>query len=530
MPIAPLQHQEMEVVPIPTVGNFILVCNHVALYGLKIFLLVLVAVILFGRVSYANSERSRCISNSVSSTTSSRQQSRKQMMNVGSKTFMISLWPLIKYVSTTSSSFSTLFLQWHGWSHRLAGGTHLCWMILGTFYVTQSGSNIDFSSWKYKTFAYDVVLGVLGVITTYTASQGFPHKTIQNNIGQSGTLHLNAIVTQAEMIEHLFYQFLNLCQSIYLHTLSYYYSSYYSGDDPDNITINMSIVYRLSMLWLVTSPWLVRHKLPVHSFSHNWLLYQQQRDEQKQRSRIIKSQLKPKEEQTTSSSQDQGGDNNDRVKLILGQRPTHKSKISGNENDSNGTSDSNNSDSGYETETEVLLYRIKKCQYIFYKHVILHGVNIYSMICIAHNNSSSSSRSSSSTIPYSTSWRIFWLLLNLSYVMEFFLQSIVKRRIISQSGMLYLQRWLMSTASISAICVLLEIPMTSSSSLVAAVTTTDSETTTSATYTLSYASFWLVCVTSLILNFVHRHHDVMNTMVIGIVLLLTTTMATSTTT
>ena len=130
-------------------------------------------------------------------------------------------------------------------------------------------------------------------------------------------------------------------------------------------------------------------------------------------------------------------------------------------------------------DTEVFLYRIKKGQYMFYKHVILHGVNISMVISSVKNDA----------IPYSIAWRVFWILLNTSYVMEFFMQSIVKAKVIHQSTMLTMQRFLMLITSLSATIILQHVHVG-------------------------------VSLLSLLLNFVHRHHDLMNTMALAIVFTL----------
>ena len=51
-------------------------------------------------------------------------------------------------------------------------------------------------------------------------------------------------------------------------------------------------------------------------------------------------------------------------------------------------------------------------------------------------------------------FRLYWLCLNLSYVMEFFLQTLVKRLYMSQKTMLVLQRILMSAATFTAIAII----------------------------------------------------------------------------
>jgi len=128
------------------------------------------------------------------------------------------------------------------------------------------------------------------------------------------------------------------------------------------------------------------------------------------------------------------------------------------------------------------LYRIKKAQYVFYKHVILHGLNI--SMALSDDNDKKTS------IPYGTEWRVFWLLLNTSYVMEFFLQTLVKRRVLSQPAMMVLQKLLMAAASLSAASVLATSVRVG------------------------------VCVASFALNVAHRHHDVTNTLGIAVGVLL----------
>ena len=289
--------------------------------------------------------------------------------------------------------FKRLFLHSHGWSHRLAGGAHLLWLFVGAFSIVATSKEPE-DTLRSRVFCYDIILGILGVTATLTAARDFPHKLISTNVkGQSGTLHRKAIVTQEEMIEHAFYQFLNLWQILYLHSL------HLCGDDDAKIQ-------KLFLLWIVTSPWMFRKWLPVHSFSDNWKVYQ-------------------KEKKIQSSNE----------KLAI-------------------------------EDTEVFLYRIKKGQYLFYKHVILHGVNISMVISSVKNDA----------IPYSIGWRVFWILLNTSYVMEFFMQSMVKAKVIHQSTMLTMQRFLMLITTLSAAIILQHVHMG-------------------------------VSLLSLLLNFIHRHHD-----------------------
>lgn len=256
------------------------------------------------------------------------------------------------------------------------GGLHLLLLLTGAFHLQRDYYLI-----------YDLCLGCSGMLLTFTAARDFPHRYIRNAPGQSGTLSEKATVTQAEMMEHLFYQFLNLWQAMYLHCIAE--------------------VSRHGLRWwallAVTAPWWFRHYFPVHSFQQNW--------------------------QKT---------------------PIHK-----------------------RTQPESILYKIKKGQYIFYKHVVLHGLNMTQ--CITPTLS----------LVTTPDWRIFWLCLNTSYVMEFFLQSLVKRRVMDQSTMLTLNRCLMFVSSLASLRAVITVVR------------------------------WNLCAASLLLQFTHRHHDVFNTMLIA---------------
>jgi hypothetical protein len=124
------------------------------------------------------------------------------------------------------------------------------------------------------------------------------------------------------------------------------------------------------------------------------------------------------------------------------------------------------------------IYQIKKWQYVFYKHVILHGLNI----------SVAFPKEQVEALPVSFEWRIFWLCLNSSYVMEFFLQSLVKRGVMSQYSMLTLQWILMISSSLSAI---------------------------GAVFGRVRLCAFLI---SLLLNFLNRGHEVVNTMITTLII------------
>eukprot|EP00542_Grammatophora_oceanica_P014024 CAMPEP_0194032294 /NCGR_PEP_ID=MMETSP0009_2-20130614/5268_1 /TAXON_ID=210454 /ORGANISM="Grammatophora oceanica, Strain CCMP 410" /LENGTH=367 /DNA_ID=CAMNT_0038672687 /DNA_START=36 /DNA_END=1139 /DNA_ORIENTATION=+ len=309
-----------------------------------------------------------------------------------------------------------LFLQRHGWSHRLAGLLLLIWLIIGVMFVVvdvrQDQPTVTLS--RLHILLYDVVLGCLGTAATLSAARDFPHKYVKNaRKGQSGTLEEAAIVTQSEMIEHSFYQFLNLWQALYLHSVASTTLSASSAGVVDGDSMLWSLL-SWTALGIVTLPWWVRKSwFPVHSFSANW---------------------------KTNSMEE---------------------------------------DTRLRSSVELLLYRIKKWQYVFYKHVILHGVNL-------------TLATRPSQLVHTRSWRIFWIALNMSYVMEFFLQSMVKNKrlgVLSQAAMLCLQRLLMTSSSMAALTILGNVRPE-------------------------------LCLLSLVLNFWRRHHDVTNTLFIGGVMIV----------
>ena len=389
-------------------------------------------------------------------------------------------------------SFRHLFLDSRGWSHRLFGGIHfgllllgasLCWIeaTASKYGAGERNDSIRFALYEVLlsnniciTLIYDILLGCSGVVTTLTAAKDFPHRLVRNKPGRSGSLHQEAIVTQAEMIEHSFYQGLNLLQALYLHLL-YYLSSYHGAASKmvTNAAKFLSIPPalaamgpRILCLWMVTAPWLFRDRFPVHGFSQNW----------SKGSRTMVQETSKAE--TTKIS----------INTTNGNHRTQQDE-------------KRNSNVGEKRDGEIMLYRIKKTQYLFYKHVILHGLNISVAIgdvgssqfsLLSEQSTNSGNHNHRLGIPYGIHWRIFWLLLNTSYVMEFFLQTLVKRKVLSQRDMMVLQKILMTAASLSAMKVL-------------------------------FGNHWEqavvrpeLCVLSLVLNFIHRHHDVSNTIGIAV--------------
>ncbi|KAK1739434.1 hypothetical protein QTG54_009977 [Skeletonema marinoi] len=306
---------------------------------------------------------------------------------------------------SNNASGLKLFTHPHGRIHRLTGLFHLLWLLYGALFLindyhhTQNENN----DWHRKCLVYDITLGTSGIITTLTAASSFPHKHIHNRPGESGTLSNAAIVTQGEMVEHSFYQGVNL---------------------------------RFGMLVLVTLPWAIRKRFPVNSFSANW-----------------------RRKNVEMNKNNRHHDKNGGIRVGTEKESKYLWLING-------------------------MYRFKKWQYVFYKHMILHGLNI----SVASSYQSYKNDTTSLPLPLTPQWRIFWLLLNTSYVMEFFLQSLVKRQVLSQKFMMVLNALLMISASIAS----MESNVLGQVKVEAALI-------------------------SLFLNFYNRGHDVLNTMVTFII-------------
>jgi hypothetical protein len=97
-----------------------------------------------------------------------------------------------------------LFSKRIGRRHAQTGLAYLTWLAVGflsTIFMTVNTAT---------AVAYDAVLATLGISLTLTAAHEFGHKNVRNRA--SGTLDEDATVTYDEMIEHAFYQGLNLFQ------------------------------------------------------------------------------------------------------------------------------------------------------------------------------------------------------------------------------------------------------------------------------------------------------------------------------
>ena len=239
--------------------------------------------------------------------------------------------------------------------HRLFGLALLCWLLLGFADALRPPERP-----LLPRLLYDVVLGTLGTATTLSAAADFRVAHAKAENVASGTLAEEATVTHNEMVEHAFYQLLNLAQILYLHALA--------------AARAWAPWQRAALALGVTLPWCWRGSFPVNSFSANY---------------------------------------HTAVRVPGGAHV--------------GT-----------------LYRIKKAQYLLYKHALLHGLNLSAAL-------------DGLALPGSRPFQLYWMCLNTSYVMEFFLQTLVKRGYLAQPAMLRVQRVLMAVSTATALRVLLAV-------------------------------------------------------------------------
>lgn len=289
-------------------------------------------------------------------------------------------------VALITSLQSEIFLGKHGRLHRCLGLGYLLLLAAGFIDV------IGYSS-AYTTFTFHCAIGISGIFLTLSASWSFDHKHVENPA--SGTLDSHTLVTNNEMVEHAFYQALNLLQVLFLHAL-------------DGVPLPEAL--RLPSVLFVQSIWLLRSRFPVNRFSDNY----KQNDPQS--SSVIR-----------------------------------------------------------------LLYRLKKWQYVFLKHALIFGLNVGVALRRDYFNVG--------RFALSPSFRLYWLLLNASFVFEFFLQTLVRRHLLTHQDMLRLQMLQMLSASLAVIRVLGSVHIGAAAA-------------------------------SVLLNFIHRKHDFMNSCGVVIVMLV----------
>ena len=246
------------------------------------------------------------------------------------------LFAVVFWVVVVASCKSHLFLGTPGRLHRVLGLVHLALLAAGLadVYVDM------FAMLPSGLLFFHATLSISGTLLALSASWAFNHRHIKN--AASGTLDAHALVTNSEMIEHSFYQGLNMLQVVFLHTV----------DALPNHA-------RLCGVLVVQAIWLFRHYFPVNRFSDNY----KQHDPQ----------------------------SSDLIRL---------------------------------------LYRVKKWQYLFLKHALVFGLNVG--VALQVGDSESDVQGGGGFV-CGRPFRVYWLLLNASFVFEFFMQTLVRRRFLTQS-------------------------------------------------------------------------------------------------
>lgn len=155
--------------------------------------------------------------------------------------------------------------------HRAAGAAYLALLLVGALDLVSTVARDRAPPWLplpaplslASRFAYDVALGVGGTILTLTAAQDFKGAHDERRVRNvaSGALDEDQTVTREEMLEHAFYQLLNLAQALFLHASVRFRSP---SSSP------AAAATRALALAAVTAPWLARDAFPVNRFSHNY--------------------------------------------------------------------------------------------------------------------------------------------------------------------------------------------------------------------------------------------------------------------
>ncbi len=250
-----------------------------------------------------------------------------------------------------------LFLGRYGRRHRLVGLLYLCCLLVGV---------ADLWGGRLPRAAFDIGLPSVGVWLTLSAAEDFGHEKRRSEAaahGASGALEEHAVVKRSEMIEHSFYQGVNVAQAIFLHLLAAL------GTDA---TLWTSALLLLGM----NVPWLFRSRFPTNRFSANY--------------------------------------------------------------------DGSNPTFGSPWTLVAVLYRLKKYQYLLYKHCLLHGLNISVVLATAEPVDLK-------PVVSTAYWQLYWLSLNCAYVMEFFLQTLVRRKRLRQQQMLQMNQALMLVSTVAAV-------------------------------------------------------------------------------
>eukprot|EP00040_Diaphanoeca_grandis_P022287 m.119444 g.119444 ORF g.119444 m.119444 type:complete len:444 (+) comp28735_c1_seq3:255-1586(+) len=384
---------------------------------------------------------------------------------------------LVTVALVSVTKWRQLFVPRFARAHRLIGALYLTVLLMGAFDVLlgwgkQSEVYVPAFIWYA---AYDMVLGILGVALAWTAAVEFGRvhadETVVRRTRQSasGALDVNATVTKSEMIEHVFYQLLNLFQAILVHSLPL-------------LTIvarpntRFCCIAELALLAMCTCPWLVRSWFPVNSFSANWSLKQQhtidivkgfnnKRNNGMDTTTYTTKGVNAINSNVINNNYDDGDD-------VTGTNGTNNKTNNTNNTNVNEFRSTNDNDNVNTTRknTKVVsqtaseetrtMYKVKKAQYLLYKHFLLHGLNI-SIVLHQINESNKSKSNTNNTTPeaiavphealgMSAMWRLHWISLNAAYTLEFFLQTLVRRRVLPQRAMLWMNQILMCVCTVAS--------------------------------------------------------------------------------
>jgi hypothetical protein len=124
------------------------------------------------------------------------------------------------------------------------------------------------------SLAFDLALGVAGVVLALTAAFEFKDPHLERRVRNvaSGPLDPDQTVTHEEMLEHAFYQGLNLAQIAFLHLAASSAASAgsFGAPSPGSPLSAPAARARALALLAVTAPWLLRGFFPINRFSHNY--------------------------------------------------------------------------------------------------------------------------------------------------------------------------------------------------------------------------------------------------------------------
>ena len=140
----------------------------------------------------------------------------------------------------------------YGRSHRIVGMGFFAYLLCG---IIDARLTHPIFPQRYS-IAFDAGISVFGFATAFSAARDFGGAR-SHAVGSeaSGILDEKATVSRSEMVEHCFYQLLNLAQIMYLYLLAAI------GDRP---------MARIALAVSMTLPWLARSRFPVNSFSANY--------------------------------------------------------------------------------------------------------------------------------------------------------------------------------------------------------------------------------------------------------------------